>query len=253
MWSLQFSIAVFVVACPCGIGLAAPTALLVGSGLAAKFGILVRGGGEAFQECAQLDAVVFDKTGTLTEGGQPTVTDVEFLEGPWKREILLGLIGAIESASSHPVAGAIRDYCDANGANNVSFPDVEETPGRGMKGRTVDFAIQEMIIGNVPLMEEHEVFLDDRLATYLFTWQGQGKSVVVVAIREEKSFVPVALFAITDSLRPEAKQVIKSLQSRGLGTWMLSGDNSVTAKAVARLVGIPEVNVIAGVLPHEKV
>lgn len=225
----------------------------MGSGLAAQFGILVRGGGEAFQECAQLDAVVFDKTGTLTEGGQPKVTDVEFLGGPWKREALLGLIGVTESATSHPVAGAIHHYCDANGATSVSLSEVEETPGRGMKARVVDSTIQEIIVGNASWMEEHEVVLGGKSTAYLHSWQEQGKSVVLVAVREEKAFVPVFLFAIADSLRPEAKQVIKSLQSRGLGTWMLSGDNSTTAKAVARLVGIPVVNVIAGVLPHEKV
>ena len=81
VWSLEFAIAVFVVACPCGIALAAPTALLVGSGLAAQYGILARGGGEAFQEAAQLDIVVFDKTGTLTEGGEPKVTNAEVWTG----------------------------------------------------------------------------------------------------------------------------------------------------------------------------
>lgn len=243
----------FVVACPCGIGLAAPTALLVGSGLAAKFGILVRGGGEAFQECAQLDAIVFDKTGTLTEGGQPKVTDFEFTQGSWKRELLLGLIGAVESASSHPVAGAVHAYCNSNGGHPVSVSEVEETPGRGMKAHVANSTLQEIIVGNIPWMEEHEVVLGSRFTSFLESWQKQGKSIVVVAVREEKEFVPVVVFAVADSLRPEAKEVISSLQKRGLGTWMLSGDNPTTANAVARLVGIPEENVIAGVLPHEKV
>src|ERR1700735_515871 len=91
IWSLEFAIAVFVVACPCGIGLAAPTALLVGSGLAAKHGILARGGGEALQEMAQVDIIVFDKTGTLTEGGEPTVSDAEILSSPLQRKVILGI------------------------------------------------------------------------------------------------------------------------------------------------------------------
>ena len=96
VWALEFAIAVFVVACPCGIGLAAPTALLVGGGLAAKFGILVRGGGEAFQEAAQLDLVIFDKTGTLTEGGEPKITDADIrTEGtPWDRAKVLSVAHA---------------------------------------------------------------------------------------------------------------------------------------------------------------
>ena len=102
VWSLEFAIAVFVVACPCGVGLAAPTALLVGSGLAAKFGILVRGGGEAFQEAAQLDVIVFDKTGTLTQGGEPLVTDAELdtSSGQWNKEDMLGVAYELEYTSS---------------------------------------------------------------------------------------------------------------------------------------------------------
>ncbi len=110
---MEFAIAVFVVACPCGIGLAAPTALLVGSGLAAKFGILVRGGGEAFQEAAQLDIVVFDKTGTLTQGGEPRIADAQINGGDaWDANVLLSIAHTLESTSSHPLALAIRHYCE---------------------------------------------------------------------------------------------------------------------------------------------
>ncbi len=257
MWSLEFAIAVFVVACPCGIGLAAPTALLVGSGLAARYGILVRGGGEAFQEAAQLDLVVFDKTGTLSEGGDPRVTDaVTFpsLVVPRKDEVLFGIAAELESISTHPLAGAIRSYCVANGAASRVGPAIafQETAGRGVKA---NFKEQEGIIGNEAWMAEHEAVIDGKMEARLNAWKSEGKSVALLALREGDgtAFEIRAIFAVADPLRSEASAVVSSLQDQGIGTWMISGDNAVTARAVARIVGIPETNVIAGVLPHEKV
>ncbi|KAH9844171.1 heavy metal translocatin [Rhodofomes roseus] len=258
VWSLEFAISVFVVACPCGIGLAAPTALLVGSGLAAKYGILARGGGEAFQEAAQLDIVVFDKTGTLTEGGEPKVTDAEIVEregSRWTRDVILGIAAEVESASSHPLATAIRQHCLDNAASPQSGSAFDETPGRGLKAEFGSLKCSA-IIGNEAWMKDHGCSVDGRLANQLDTWKSEGKSVVLLAIRDESADAPafslVGLFAIADPLRPEAKSVIEHLHNQSIGTWMISGDNETTAKAVARMVGIPETNVIAGVLPHEK-
>ncbi|KAI0650300.1 heavy metal translocatin [Trametes meyenii] len=265
VWSLEFAIAVFVVACPCGIGLAAPTALLVGSGLAAKYGILARGGGEAFQEAAQLDIIVFDKTGTLTEGGDPKVTNTEVIPLDvgglcLSKEDILGVALEIESASSHPLASAIRAYCEDGGASDLSASAVEETPGRGLKG-TFENLKCTAIIGNEAWMEEHSCPIDGRIAGLLHTWKSEGKSVVLLAARpvgesgdvaSVSAFAVVAVFAVADPIRPEAKEVLARLQAKGLGTWMISGDNAMTAKAVAKSVGIPETNVIAEVLPHQK-
>jgi P-type Cu+ transporter len=262
LWSLEFAIAVFVVACPCGIGLAAPTALLVGSGVAAKFGILVRGGGEAFQEAAQLDAIVFDKTGTLTMGGQPTVTDTGDLcdISPWAREIVLGFAAEIEVSSSHPLATAIRSYCEANHAIPHTASSVEEIPGRGLKAIFKDVGCS-VAIGNEAWMAEHGAEIPTEFASRLESWKSEGKSIVLLAVRQDDAadasrtspFKILFLFAIADPLRPDAKAVISYLQSQKLATWMISGDNVATAKSVAKQVGIPEANVLAGVLPHEKV
>ncbi|KAI0751648.1 heavy metal translocatin [Daedaleopsis nitida] len=260
VWSLEFAIAVFVVACPCGIGLAAPTALLVGSGLAAKFGILARGGGEAFQEAAQLDVIVFDKTGTLTEGGDPKVTDAEILAGAsgarLSRVEILGIASEVEAASSHPLASAIRGYCEAHGARAQGMLSVEEVPGRGLKA---SFGSLRAAIGNEAWMEEHRAPVDGRVHKLLQAWKSEGKSVVLlsVAAKEDSeappgAFAIVAVFAVSDPVRPEAREVLARLQAQGLGTWMISGDNATTAKAVASSVGIPETNVIAEVLPHQK-
>ncbi|KAI5118778.1 hypothetical protein M0805_005659 [Coniferiporia weirii] len=259
VWALEFAIAVFVVACPCGIGLAAPTALLVGSGLAAKHGILVRGGGEAFQEAAQLDLVVFDKTGTLTQGGEPRVTDadVQTTGTSWTRDTVLSVAHALESASSHPLAIAVRTYCEQH--KDVKFSQgtasIEETAGRGLKG-TFTSPPCEAIIGNEQWMQEHGAALNITQERLFEQWKNEGRSVIAVAMRDASSdsgaYSIVAVFAAADELRPEARDVVLALQEQGLGTWMISGDNPTTARAVARAVGIPETNVIAGVLPQQK-
>ncbi|KAF9495671.1 heavy metal translocatin [Pleurotus eryngii] len=258
VWSLGFAIAVFVVACPCGIGLAAPTALLVGSGLAAKFGILARGGGEAFQEMAQVDLVVFDKTGTLTQGGEPKVSDAHILpaaETRWSRETILGFASELESASSHPLALAIRAYCKAAVARTMTAEDFDEVSGRGMKAHFPSMKCTA-IIGNEAWMEAHEAAIDVGVSQQFGAWRSEAKSVVLMALREEGTSVPgfhlVAIFAVADPLREEAPQVISWLQTQGIQTWIISGDNATTATAVAHAVGIPTGNVIAGVLPHEK-
>jgi P-type Cu+ transporter len=259
IWSLEFAIAVFVVACPCGIGLAAPTALLVGSGLAAKHGILARGGGEAFQETAQLDCVVFDKTGTLTEGGNPQVTDADVLPSGWSHDTVVGIAAEIESASSHPLAVAINNYCKLQKSSPIGGSEYEETPGRGIKAKFTSVKCSA-IIGNELWIEENGGNLSGQVVDQLSLWKSEGKSVVLLALRKDADKVDevnpyevVAIFAISDPIREEAKLVVEKLQEKGFGTWMISGDNVVTAKAVARLVGIPETNVIAGVLPHQKV
>ena len=134
MWSLRFAIAVFVIACPCGIGLAAPTALFVGGGLAAKHGILVKGGGEAFQEASTVDCIVFDKTGTLTQGGDPAVTDYKRITDDDDKEIL-GMAKRLEESTSHPVAKAVVNFCAPRSDQTFIASDIEEIPGKGMAGR----------------------------------------------------------------------------------------------------------------------
>jgi len=230
--------------------------------MAAKHGILACGGGEAFQEAAQLDAIVFDKTGTLTMGGRPTVTNSkDSCDGsPWKREFVLGLAAELEASSSHPLATAIRSYCESNNAILHTASSLEETPGRGLKAVFKDVGCSA-IIGNEAWMADHQASIPMEFADCLDSWKSDGKSVVLLAVRQDHNtstsetsqFRILVSFAIADPLRPNAKAVISDLQSRTLGIWMISGDNITTARAVARQVCIPESNVIAGVLPHEKV
>ncbi|KAK1851235.1 copper resistance-associated p-type atpase [Colletotrichum chrysophilum] len=265
-WSLQFAIAVFVVACPCGIGLAAPTALFVGGGLAAKHGILAKGGGEAFQEASNLDIIVFDKTGTLTEGGEPTLTDHRILaiddaqKGAWDENIILGCLAELESNSSHPIAKAITTFCGSQCQNSFKSTSITEVPGKGIKGTFTSASFSasfEIIVGNEALMADHGASFDEQTLEELDSWKSQAKSVVLAAGKlvssdDSVGWNPLAIFAVSDAIRPEVKPVLDALREQGIDVWMLSGDNAKTARAVGAMVGIPEDRIIAGVLPEQK-
>jgi heavy metal translocating P-type ATPase len=266
-WSLEFAIAVFVVACPCGLALAAPTALFVGGGLAAKHGILVKGGGEAFQEASRLDAIVFDKTGTLTEGGSLKVSDHEILT---KNDELLKVAWALaqrlEESSNHPIAQAISVFCASQPGVDVTSFDIQEISGQGMKGIftvSLDKSEQkeryEAAIGNERLL--HSI-LPSEADTYfvsnlLSKFQSAGKSTAILSLRRldpqsSEPFIPAIVFATSDTIRPEAAEIISNLNKRQVEVFMCTGDNQTTAHAVADMLGIPRSNVMANVLPAEK-
>ncbi|QRW01867.1 copper(2+) exporting ATPase [Ceratobasidium sp. AG-Ba] len=245
---------IVLVACPCGIGLAAPTAQAVGAGMAAKAGVLAQGGGEAFQLASQVTTVVFDKTGTLTVG-EPAVTDSVTLEAPnW----VPSAVREMEVGSSHPIALAIVRHCESSedAAPKIQLLECEEKSGRGLVGLVqVEGETYPILVGNALLLREYGAVVDDSLSG---EWQAQGKTVVFVAIgpsRGVDSSVPYRLvmrLAVADALRPEAPATVSALHDAGKEVWMLSGDNIVTAKAVAKSLAIPEDRVVAGVLPHEK-
>ena len=266
-WSLQFSIAVFIIACPCGFGLAAPTALFVGGGLAAKNGILAKGGGEAFQEASTLDLVVFDKTGTLTQGGKPSVTEWEQLPTSTLTQVDSGLVHslvrAVEKKSTHPIASALVEHLNDKGRINVNSTFEEELPGYGMKGLYCSDEYEGksymVLVGNERLMSENEVDVDASAIELLESWKLKGKSVVLVAIRTSDvdaglvgTWALQVIAAVSDPVRPESAMVIQALHQQGIEVWMISGDNPTTARAVGQMVGIPSNQIIAGVLPEQK-
>ncbi|KAI1077237.1 heavy metal translocatin [Whalleya microplaca] len=270
-FSLQFAIAVFVVACPCGLALAAPTAIFVGGGLAAKHGILVKGGGEAFEKASRVDCVVFDKTGTLTEGGEPSITNsILFpgrLESEEHRGTFVAALQALEENSSHPIAKAIVSFCkfNTNTTQQVTVSDIEEIPGKGLKAtykvESPEGTSYEIIVGNEALMHGFNVPIASSVTGDLHTWKTEAKSIALAAIKPTSpsstststpTYTLTAALAISDPIRPEAASVIRALRARGTDVWMLSGDNATTARAVALRIGIPAANVIAGVLPAQK-
>ncbi|KAJ4987396.1 copper resistance-associated p-type atpase [Stagonosporopsis vannaccii] len=254
LWSLRFAIAVFVIACPCGIGLAAPTALFVGGGLAAKHGILVKGGGEAFQEASSVDCIVFDKTGTLTQGGNPAVTNHQ-LTGV-NSSLILGIVKVLEENSSHPIAQALTIFCSKQTLNTPTLVSVDEIPGKGLKGTVnIDGGNMIAIIGNEGLLADHNVSIALETTTTLDSWKARGESIALVALCSASGqdlWQLGGLFSISDPLRPEATGVINALKHRGIDVWMLSGDNPTTANAMGAQVGIATSNIIAGVLPDQK-
>ncbi|KAI9043684.1 putative copper resistance-associated P-type ATPase [Aspergillus affinis] len=264
-WSLEFAIAVFVVACPCGLALAAPTALFVGGGLAARRGILVKGGGEAFQEASHLDAIVFDKTGTLTEGGSLAVSDHEvLLTDPEHLQVAWTLAQKLEESSTHPIARAITDFCRQRSSIPILSSDIEERPGQGLRGifivqkdsvTTVKF---EAAIGNQRLLQSMSSQADDdHLNSLLSKYQMSGKSTAIFSMRQisestSEHIRPVIVFGISDTIRQDTVQVISKLQKRKVNVFMCTGDNQTTAYAVADMIGIPRSNVKANVTPAGK-
>lgn len=265
-WSLEFAIAVFVVACPCGLALAAPTALFVGGGLAAKHGILVKGGGEAFQEASRLDAIIFDKTGTLTEGGSLKVTEHEVLtKDQGLLKVAWTVARRLEENSNHPIAQAISAFCQSQPTANVMSSDIQEISGQGMKGTftvTADDSGSseqyEAAIGNERLLQSVLPADSDTyfVSSLLSKFQSSGKSTAILSLRRQSSepstFVPAIVFATSDTIRPEAFEVISQLNKRHVEVFMCTGDNQTTAHAVAEMLGIPRSNVMANVLPAEK-
>lgn len=271
-WSLEFAIAVFVVACPCGIGLAAPTALFVGIGLAATHGVLVRGGGEAFQEASNVDIVVFDKTGTLTEGGDLKVTDHEMLGTGDEADIAWTVTRHLEENSSHPIARALSQFSSLHASCQIQSSSITEEAGLGIRGTfeistpsSGEIETYEAALGSESLISSLDRppsdFPNYFTANLLSLWKSQSKSVALLATRRlasssaESTRTPwklTTLFAIADSIRPSAQPTITALQSRGIAVYMLTGDNPTTAAAVATSLSIPLSNVFAGVLPTEK-
>lgn len=254
LWAAQFAVSVFVVACPCGIGLAAPTALFVGTGVAAKYGILAKGGGEAFQEAANVGVICFDKTGTLTKGGAPVVTDVQRLSSAsgLDKDALMVLASELEQYTTHPLGIAVKTHVETNVTKPMSLnvQNVEEVSGRGLRG---DFGSDmQVIIGNESFLKESGSVLDPKDFELVHKWKLEGKSVIILAIKQQQQYIPELALAVADQIRDESAAVVKSLQEMGIATWMISGDNQVTAEAVAIKVGIPKKQVIAGVLPQEK-
>lgn len=235
------AIAVLVIACPCALGLATPTALMVGSGIGAERGILIRSG-EAIQTFKDIKVMVLDKTGTITRG-EPKLTETVTASGVSESE-LLELAAAVENASEHPIARAIVDGARERGVKPGAVSDFRSTGARGVSGTVAD---KTVLIGNRRLLEENGVQGLDALDQNLHDLEGKGRTVVIVA----RDGHACGIVAVADTLKDESVAAIKAMHQQGLHIVMITGDNERAAKAVAREVGIDEVR--AGVLPEGKV
>jgi Cu+-exporting ATPase len=237
--ALSFTIAVLVAACPCALGLATPTAIMVGLGKGAQYGILVKNGA-ALEAVPEIDAIIFDKTGTLTIG-HPTVTDVRTVNG-LDEEGVLRAVAAVEKNSEHPLGEAIVYHVQELGLEIPESTSFSYTEGMGVSAE-VDGSTYS--IGNEALMGRFSLSLSEVMHDSSF-WQQEGKTVVYVARDGELA----AVIAIADKLKVSSASAVKKLKEMGLEVWMITGDKETTAKAIARSVGIE--NVLSEVLPGDK-
>ncbi len=232
-------VAVLIIACPCAMGLATPTAVMVGSGRGAELGILMRGG-EPLERAYRLTTVVFDKTGTLTRGA-PQVTDVNTWEN-WSAEAVLAHAAALEEKSEHPLAEAVTHAAQAQHLALPRVHDFQAVPGLGVEAR-IDG--QAVLLGNLAFLAQQGVAVEP-LAAHQAQLSREGKTAIFLAV----AGLPVGVIAAADTLKPRAAQTVAALKDMGLKILLLSGDNKMTAMAVAQSIGIEDV--LAEVLPGDK-
>jgi P-type Cu+ transporter len=235
------AIAVLIIACPCALGLATPTALLVGTGRAAQMGIVIKGP-EILESTRRVDTIVLDKTGTVTTGRMTLITS-SVVKG-FEAGELLELVGALEHASEHPVAKAITNAAIERFGALRSVDGFTNYEGLGVQG-TVDGKL--VLAGKPALLSQHKIALPLDLAAELASAQQSGHTAIVAAVDSQA----VGLFAIADTAKPTSAEAIRQLKALGLRPILLTGDNEIVAKTVAASVGISEV--IADVLPADKV
>eukprot|EP00026_Physarum_polycephalum_P002085 Phypoly_transcript_02089.p1 GENE.Phypoly_transcript_02089~~Phypoly_transcript_02089.p1 ORF type:complete len:954 (+),score=145.65 Phypoly_transcript_02089:41-2902(+) len=252
-FALKFGISVIIIACPCALGLATPTAVMVGTGIGANNGILIKGGGH-LETAHKVSAIIFDKTGTLTSG-KPAVTEyTTFAKFPDKNRVLQ-LVASAEASSEHPLASAVVNFATISQNVKILHQPQEFTAvvGQGVKA-LVDG--EDLMIGSRGWMEENHVLLksiapdqEDKVQivdSHLKQLEEEGKTVILFAINNELA----GYMAIADQIKPEALATIRALKKMGVLSWMVTGDNRRTANAIAAQVGIE--HIFAEVLPSQK-
>ena len=232
--AMLYAVSVLIIACPCALGLATPTALMVGTGRSAKMGVLIKNG-TVLQEVQKIQTVVFDKTGTITIG-QPLVTDVVGDEAR-----VLTLAASLETFSEHPLAQAVLSQAEEKGLVLTPVENFQAIEGKGVQGQIDQ---QLVTLGNGKLHDG--TAMDPELEKRMVELQEQAKTVISLSVDGQV----IGLIAIQDAPKASSKEAIKKLKERGLKTVMLTGDNERVAQAIAKQVGID--TVIADVLPQEK-
>lgn len=238
--SLEKAIAVLVIACPCALGLATPTSVMAGSGRAAEYGILFKGG-EHLESAQQIQTVVLDKTGTVTQG-KPVLTDVIAAPG-WTESELLKRVGAAEQSSEHPLAEAIVNGIREKGLLLESAASFENIPGYGVRATV---SAEEILVGTRRLLADANVEVPEEGIQQMSALEEQGRTAMLVASQGQWA----GIIAVADTIKDTSREAIGRLQSMGIDVIMITGDNERTARAVAEQAGIQ--NVLAEVLPEGK-
>ncbi|ACC79284.1 heavy metal translocating P-type ATPase [Nostoc punctiforme] len=243
--SLKLAIAVMVVACPCALGLATPTAILVGTAMGAERGLLIKGG-DVLEKVHQLDTVVFDKTGTLTTG-HPIVTDCLLISetGSGNPYSLIQLATAVESGTHHPLAKAIQQEAQRQKLSIPEAVDFHTEPGLGVSAVVEDTVV---LLGNWDWLSWHGISISETAQQVAQDLATDGKTVVCVAVGGTLA----GLIAVSDTLRPDAQSTVDKLRQMGLRVMLLSGDRLEAASAIAKQLGLDSADVIAGVPPAKK-
>jgi P-type Cu+ transporter len=239
-------ITVLIIACPCALGLATPTAVMVGVGKGAEKGILIRDA-ESLEILNKVKTIMFDKTGTLTEG-KPAVTDIIKTQNSKikNQKELLQLVASLEKGSEHALAEAVLEKAKSEKVSILKVDNFNAIAGKGVEG---EIDGKKYFLGNRTLMDQVKV--DYKLYEKdIEKLENEGKTVVLLAKQQATSYKLLGLIAIADTLKKNAKEVVSDLQGRGIEVWMLTGDNRKTAEAIANQAGIN--NVIAEVLPGQK-
>ncbi|MFA5933181.1 MAG: heavy metal translocating P-type ATPase [Microgenomates group bacterium] len=239
-FALMAFTAVIVIACPCALGLATPTAIMVGTGKGAEYGILVKGG-EPLEAACKINAIIFDKTGTLTKG-KPEVTDVESL-GSLDEDEVLEICASIEKQSEHPLAEAIYNYAQEEGVKLQEAINFKAIPGHGVQA---EIGGKVYYFGNRKLISEIVGLPIDRVNRKMARLEDQGVTVMILASKDEV----LGLIGVADTVKETSAEAVEKLQKMGIEVWMITGDNERTARAIAEQVGIT--NVLAEVLPEDK-
>jgi Cu+-exporting ATPase len=237
-FSLKIFIAVLVIACPCALGLATPTAIMVGTGKGASLGVLIKGG-QPLETAGRIDTIVLDKTGTITEG-KPRVTDIKALNG-FEESDLLQLAASAEKGSEHSLGAAVVAESEKQGLSFLPATGFSAVPGRGI---TVTVDSKDLMFGNLAFMKENQVLNEDLPEADELS--GQGKTVMYLAVDRKLA----GILAVADVVKPDSAAAIARLQKMGLKTVMLTGDNELTARAIAKQVNIDQV--VAQVMPGDK-
>ena len=235
------AVAVLVIACPCALGLATPTAIMAGTGVAARHGILIKDA-EALERAHEVSAVVFDKTGTLTSGA-PKIAHLHAVDG--NEALLLQLAGALQRGSEHPLAKAVLDACNDQGLPVADVSASQSLTGRGIAG-TLDG--RQLALGNRRMLDETGLKPGD-LAANASAWEAEGRTLSWL-IEQSPQLRVLGLFAFGDTLKEGALQAVQQLKARNISSHLLTGDNRGSARVVAQALGIDDVH--AEVLPADK-
>ena len=238
VFALTIFISVLVIACPCALGLATPTAIMVGTGKGAEYGVLIKGG-EALEVTHQIDTIVFDKTGTITEG-KPVVTDI--ITTTISEEELLSIAASSEKGSEHPLGEAIVKGAEERNIKFKEISNFKAIPGHGIQ---VEMEGKIILLGNKKLMTENSIEVGD-LGVKSDKLANEGKTPMYIAINNKLE----GIIAVADTVKPSSKEAIENLHKMGIKVAMITGDNKKTADAIAKQVGIDIV--LAEVLPEDK-